>query len=205
MNDFSLMEKLEILMNIIGSSPLFLYCSMMAIVILIFFIINLKRNKKINKFFFIGVWISLLLILIIKYNEIIFKMFDDLLDYIFKILYFPDLPIYIIVLIISNFFFIFSIFSKEMEKSYKLLNTTIAIILDVILVLVVDIVSKNNIDIYNNVNIYSNSSLLVLLELSVGIFASWLLLNLLITANYKLKKYNKIEYPKMQEIIFEDV
>ena len=205
MNDFSLMEKLEILMNIIGSSPLFLYCSMMAIVILIFFIINLKRNKKINKFFFIGVWISLLLILIIKYNEIIFKMFDDLLDYIFKILYFPDLPIYIIVLIISNFFFIFSIFSKEMEKSYKLLNTTIAIILDVISVLVVDIVSKNNIDIYNNVNIYSNSSLLVLLELSVGIFASWLLLNLLITANYKLKKYNKIEYPKMQEIIFEDV
>ena len=205
MNDFSLMEKLEILMNIIGSSPLFLYCSMMAIVILIFFIINLKRNKKINKFFFIGVWISLLLILIIKYNEIIFKMFDDLLDYIFKILYFPDLPIYIIVLIISNFFFIFSIFSKEMEKSYKLLNTTIAIILDVISVLVVDIVSKNNIDIYNNVNIYSNSSLLVLLDLSVGIFASWLLLNLLITANYKLKKYNKIEYPKMQEIIFEDV
>ena len=205
MNDFSLMEKLEILMNIIGSSPLFLYCSMMAIVILIFFIINLKRNKKINKFFFIGVWISLLLILIIKYNEIIFKMFDDLLDYIFKILYFPDLPIYIIVLIISNFFFIFSIFSKEMEKSYKLLNTTIAIMLDGIVVLVVDIVSKNNIDIYNNVNIYSNSSLLVLLELSVGIFASWLLLNLLITANYKLKKYNKIEYPKMQEIIFEDV
>ena len=112
---------------------------------------------------------------------------------------------YVIVLIISNFFFIYSVVSKKLENSYKILNTIIAIILDIILVLVIDIVSKNNIDIHNTINIYSDSNLLVLLELSIGIFMSWLLINLLITANYKLKKYNKIEYPKMQEIIFDEL
>lgn len=204
-NDFSLMEKLKILMNIIGSSPLFLFCSMLSIVILIFFIINIKKDKKINKWIFIGLWGILLIVLVIKYNDIVIKLIDDLFDYIFKLLYFPDLPIYVIILIISNIFFIFSIFSKKIENSYKMLNTITSIILDSILVLIIDIVSKNNIDIYNSINIYSNSSLLVLLELSVGIFVSWLLINLLITANYKLKKYNKVEYPKMQEIIFEDI
>ena len=143
--------------------------------------------------------------LVIKYNDIVIKLIDDLFNYIFKLLYFPDLPVYVIILIISNILFILSIFSKKTENSYKILNTTTAVILDVILVLIIDIVSKSNIDIYNSINIYSNSSLLVLLELSVGIFVSWLLLNLLITANYKLKKYNKVEYPKMEEIIFEDI
>ena len=205
MNDFSLMEKLGILMNIIGSSPLFLFCSMLSIVILIFFLINIKKDSKINKWFFIGLWIILFVILVIKYNNVVSKLIDNLFNYIFKVLYFPDFPVYVMILIISNFFFMYSVVSKKLENSYKILNTVSSVVLDIILILVIDIVSKNNLDIYDTINIYTNSSLLVLLELSVGIFISWLLINLLITANYKLKKYNKIEYPKMQEIIFEDL
>lgn len=205
MNDFSLMEKLEILMNIIGSSPLFLFVSMFAIVILIFFLINLKNDKKINKWIFIALWLVLLIVLIIRYNDILIILIDNLFDYIFKFLYFPDFSTYVMVLIISNIFLILSIFNKNTPNSYKILNSISTIILDVILVLVIDIISKNNIQISNNINLYANSNLLVLLELSVAIFVSWLLLNLLITAHYKLKKYDKKEYPKMQEIIFEDI
>lgn len=205
MRDFSLIEKLEILMNIIGSSPLFLFCFMLAIVILIFYIINVKQNKKLNKWIFIGLWIILLLVLIIKYNDIMFKLLDEVFNYIFEFLYFPDFPIYIIVLIISNVFFIITIFGRKTQTSYKVLNAITTIVLDSILVLVIDIVSKNKVDIYNSVSIYSNSNLLVLLELSVAIFVSWLLLNLLITAHLKLKRFDKKEYPKMQEIVFEDV
>lgn len=205
MNDFSLIKKLEILMKIIGSSPLFLFCFMLAIVILIFYLINIKKDNKINKCFFIGTWLFLLILLIIKYKIVVIKLLDGLLDYIFKVLYFPDLPIYIIILIISNVYFVISIFNKKLRKSYKISNTITTIILDSILVLIIDIVSKNNIDLYNSINIYSNSNLLVLLEISIAIFISWLLINLLLRAHYKLKKYNKIEYPKMQEIIFEDI
>lgn len=205
MDDFSLMQKLEILMKIIGSSPLFLFCFMLLIVILIFYIINIKKNIKISKWIFIGLWIILLLVLIIKYNNTMFELLDELFNYIFKFLYFPDFPIYIIVLIISNIFFIISIFNRKIQNSYKILNSTSTIILDSILVLVIDIVSRNNIDIYNSISIYTNSNLLVLLELSVAIFVSWILINLLITAHNKLKKYDKKEYPKMQEIIFEDI
>ena len=205
MNDFSLMEKLGILMKIISSSPLFLFCFMLAIVILIFYIININKNKKISKWIFIGLWIILLLILIIRYNNVMFELLDELFNYIFKFLYFPDFPIYIIILIISNIFFIISIFNRKIENSYKILNSISTIILDSLLVLIIDIVSSNNIDIYNSITIYSNSNLLVLLELSVAIFVSWILLNLLITAHHKLKKYDQKEYPKMQEIIFDDI
>lgn len=203
MNDFSLMEKLKILMEIIISSPLFLFCFMLAIIILIFYIINIKKN--INKWIFICLWVFLFLMLIINYNSIMIELLDGLFDYIFKILYFPDLPIYIIVLLVSNIFFILSIFNKKIKKPYKILNAVSTIILDSILVLIIDIVSKNNIDLYDSLNLYTNSNLLVLLELSIAIFVSWILVNLLISAHYKLKKYDRIKYPKMQEIIFEDV
>ena len=70
------------------------------------------------------------------------------------------------------------------------------------MIFIIDIVNKNNIDIYEKVTVFSNSKLLVLLELSTGIFTSWILLNIFISLKEKLKKYDKAEYPDMPEIIF---
>lgn len=205
MKDFSLIEKLQILMKIIFSSPLFLFCFLFLIIILGLLIISRTTKLKISKWFFVGIWAILFLIIIINYSDIVIKLTDEVLNYIFKILYFPDLPIYVVILIISNILLILSIVSKNIKKSYKVLNITTSIILDIMLVLVIDIVSRNNIEIYNSINIYTNSDLLVLLEVSIAIFVSWLLLNVLITAHNKLKKFDKVEYPKMQEIIFDEI
>ena len=72
------------------------------------------------------------------------------------------------------------------------------------LILIIDTVSKNNIDINDSLKIYSNTTLLVLLELSTAIFTSWILIKLFISAKLKLKKYDKKTYPKMPDIIFDD-
>lgn len=205
MKDFSLIEKLQILMKILFSSPLFLYCFIFLIILLGVLIVSKKSKIKISKWIFVGIWVTLFTILIIKYNNVVIELVDEVLDYVFKILYFPDLPIYVMTLIISNILFIMSIISKNMKKSHRILNIITTIILDFLLVLIIDIVSSNNIEIYNNINIYTNSNLLVLLEISIAIFISWLLLNLLLTAHHKLKKFDKVEYPKMQEIIFDEI
>lgn len=203
MNDFSLIEKLKILMNIIVSSPLFLLCCLIGIITLIVLLIYIKKDKKINKWIFISIFIILFLVLIISYNSIIFKLIDILFNQIFKIIYFPNSIIYLTILVISNFYFVYSIFSKKMQKPRKVINIICALIIDMFLIFIIDIVNKNNINIYDEIEIFSNSNLLVLLELNSGIFISSILLNLLVSANNKLKKYNK-DYPKMQEIIFED-
>lgn len=204
MNDFSLVDKLRILMNIIVSSPLFLSCSMLAIAVLIFFIICLKKDKKINKWMFVGIWAILGIILLISYNSILLKLFDNLFDNLFMALYFPNLTIYLIIIIVSNFFFIYSIFDKKMKKSHKFVNIVSAIIINVFLIVIIDTVKRNGISITDTLNLYTNSNLLVLLELTSAVFTSWLLLNLLITAYHKLQIYDKKEYPVMQEIIFDE-
>lgn len=205
MEDFSLIKKLNILMNLIISSPLFLFCFMMGIAILIFYIISIKKNKGINKWIFISVWVILFIILIINYRQVVFNLIDNLFDSIFTALYFPNLAVYIIILFISNFSFFYSIFSKRIDQSNKFINFITALLVDILLVLIIDIVSSNNINVYEELTVYSNSNLLVLLELTSAIFTSSILLNLLSSAHKKLKRYDKKEKSRMPEIIFEDV
>lgn len=205
MNDFSLVEKIKVLMDIIVSSPLFLFCFMLGIAVLIFFIICVKKEMKVNKWIFISIWIILALILIIKYNAIVLELIDKIFDTLFMALYFPNITVYFIILFISNFSFIFSLFSKKVNKKNKIVNFINSLIINLFLLLIIETIKTNNIDIYNQLSIYTNSNLLVLLQLNSALFTSWILITLLFSAHEKLKKYDEKEKLVMPEIIFEDV
>ena len=204
MGDFSLVEKLKVLMNIILSSPLFLFCSMLWVSLLILFIICIKKEKKVNKWIFISIWLFLLLILIINYTTIFINMVDAFFDGVFMALYFPNITVYIVFVSILNIMLIYSLVSKKINKGNKITNFICTLIVDFLLILIVDIINRNNINVYDSLTIYTNSNLLVLFQLTSAIFVSWILLNLLVSAHIKLKKYDNNEYPKMPEIIFED-
>lgn len=200
MNDFSLIDKFIILMNIIVSNPLFLICILISIILLIVFITFTILNKKINKWIFIVSWALLGLVIIIRYNSVMLNLVDNLFDSVFMALYFPNLTVYLIMLLISNIFFIYSIIMKNINKAHKITNIVNSLIINLFLIIIIDIVGKNNINVYDQLTIYSNSNLLVLLELNSAVFTSWVLVSLLISAHTKLKKYDKKEYPKMQEM-----
>ncbi len=204
MNDFSLIKKIEILMNLIASSPLFLFCCMLGVAVFIFFIICIKKYKNVNKWIFISIWLFLAGFLMIIYNSVLMNFLDILLDNIFMALYFPNITIYIIILFFSNFSFIYSLISKKSNRNFKILNFINMLVINLLLVLIIDISTSNNINITNQLDVYSNSNLLVLFQLTTAVFTSWLLINLLISAHVKLKKYDT-KYQDMPEIIFEEV
>ena len=205
MENFSLIDKVKILMNIIANSPLFLFCFMIGISILIFYIIIIKKEKKKSKWIFIVLWLILVTILIINYSSVLLNLLDNLFDSVFTALYFPNLTVYIIILSISNFSFFYSLFSKKLDRKNRILNFVETLVIDIFLVLIIDTVQANNINVYDELTIYSNSNLLVLLELTSAIFTSWILISLLMSSYRKLKKFDKKQYPDMPEIIFEDI
>ena len=201
MNDFTLVEKLKILMDVILSSPLFLILCICAVIIAIFLIFRLSLDNKRNRIAFISCWVVMLLAIIIKYFGIFAELMDNMFNMIFEALYFPSLSTYLMILIVSNFFLIYSVIPKKVDLKHKLLNIFTAIIIDAFLVMIMEIVSTNKISIYDKVTLYSNNKLLVLLELSTSVFTSWILLNLLISAHRKLKKYDEKAMP---ELIFDE-
>ena len=202
MEDISLIKKIDILNEIILSSPLFLF-SILVIEIGIIIYILLKKGKfKYNKWMVIAAWLILGLIIIIIYNKVFLNLLDNLVNYVITALYFPNLAVYLTIIIVSNVFYFISVFGKKMSKKRNILNIANALILDVLMIFIISIVNKNGINIYEKITIYSNTKLLVLLELSTGIFTSWILLNLFLNIKEKLKKYDETEYPDMPEIIF---
>jgi len=203
MNDFSLIEKFKILMKLISTSPLFLICLILGILILTYFIICIILNKKINKHLFVIASILVGVLLFINYSSLIIKVIDLIIDSIFMAIYFPSLPIYVSVLLLSNISFFISLFSKKQLKSRRISNIIESIMLDLFLIIIIDVVSKNDINIYEKVTLYTNTSLLVLLQLSMGIFISNILINLIISAKIKLEKYDDPTSIIIPEIIFD--
>lgn len=203
MNNFSLVDKINILMKAISSSSFFVVCAGVVVVLLFFCVFCVIKNAKINKWLFCGLIIPVAILLLINYGEVIFNILDSIIDSVFMALYFPSLPIYASIILISNVSLVLVIFKKRKLKTKKIINLINTILLDFLMILVIDIVSKNNINIYEDINLYTDSTLLVLLELSMGIFVSWLLINLVLSAKIKLQKFDKKENKIMPEIIFD--
>lgn len=202
MNDYSIGEKMSILLDVISSSPLFFACTLIGLLAIIFFIITIINNKKTNKYvllLFLSFMISILLIL---YNSTVVKIFDSLFEEIFMALYFPSITVYVTTLLISNVFLIYSIFNSELRKSLRIGCMVNAFTLDTFLILIIGLVTSKNIDVYEVLTVYSDPGLLVLLELSMAIFTSWILISLLITASVKVKKYDLKQ--NLPDIVFDE-
>lgn len=207
MNDYSLIEKINILMDYTTSSPVFFVCSLLGVFILIFIIINIRNNKTISKKFFIPVVIFISIILLIEYFNTIYNIIDGFFDAIFMALYFPNLITYLIVVLILNVSLFYSLINKNIIKSQRAINCISGFIIDLFLIGIIQISSKSNVDLSNSIQVYSNSYLMVLFQLTMGIFLSWILVLLILSASEKLKKYdesskNVINY--VPEIIFDE-
>ena len=203
MQDFSIAQKIKILNDIVISSPAFFICFFSGLLILLVCLLSILLRKKISKYFFFSIWVIAFVLIIIVYHKFVFNLFDNLFNNIFTAIYFPNLAVYSLIIIVSNGVFIYSLLNKKVGIKHKIINSTSTILLDILLLLIIDIVTKNNINVYEQLTVYSNSNLLVLLELSTAIFTSWMLLNLLISAHSKLKIYDEKKSKEIPEIIFD--
>ncbi len=203
MKDFNLLDKFKIVIDMIFKSPLLLLGVITGIILIILSILYIKKSIKINKWVLISIWAVTLLLFIINYNDIILNLLNSIINNIFMTLYFPNISTYAFIMVISNFFFVYSLVNKKIRNAHKVINISNALILNVFLALVIETIKNSGIVDYNSISIYTNSNLLVLLELTSGIFVSWILVNLFITIYYKLQKYDVVE-EKLPEIIFDN-
>ena len=191
MIQFSLAQKLKMLVDIILSSSFFLATIIFGTIFVVMLIMNIRKKEKINKKLFILAWLFVIILVFIRYYNTLFTMLDNLVENIFVSIYFPNLATYVAILLITNFIFVASIIKKNISKFIIALNSISFIGINVLFFFIADIVVKENIDIYSKLTIYSNSNLLVLLELSTGLFTLWLIILFVYWVIIKLISINK--------------
>lgn len=197
MTRVSLFEKIKSLVEIISSSYFFIFMLIVFIILSIYLFNTIKKDEIKTKKTYVYAYAVIIFAIMIFYNSQIFDLLDYLIDNIFIILCFPNLAVYIAMIIFLNIVMIKSVFSKKITNINKIINIIVYSSIHFILILILNLINKNNINVYDQTSLYSNQELLNLVSLSVIIFILWTLYNIITyfinKANYKIKEPIKKE------------
>ena len=163
MEELSLLEKFGVLFDNIFEHPLFI---ILLLVPAIIFLLQKKHGKK------AFVFVYLLVIIFVLYigGEVIFELFDNLMNGLFMTLYFPNFITLFVVVVLCSIIALVSFFSKKMYRINKIINITAFAIIQMLFVLTLTVIRSNNINIYADNALYTNSDVLTLMQLLIGTF-----------------------------------
>lgn len=198
MTYLSIIEKLKILFDTMMDFEFILVFTVLLIVLTFLYIIKKLNTKKYI--------IMLLLSFIVVFGISIFSnyktlsnTFDNFFTIFFGNIYFPSIYVYISVLVISFISFIVSISNIMLNKIYKIVNSVMFVINNLLFVIILNIIAKNNIDIFSINSLYTNTSLVAILELSMGLFILWVftLITIYVTNTICIRISNKKDNKKI--------
>ena len=172
MVEISLWDKIKTIFSLIFSSPLFLVL-LFGFLLMIVDIYVISKKKKGTKIAYLIVSLIIIGLLLKNYFSSLFSIFDTIFKNIVTIIYFPSVLEYIIMLIVSLVILFISLIIRKTNKKVRIINTFVFSTNIFLFFLILDQISKNNIDLSNKINIYSNENLMVLFELSILIFIVW--------------------------------
>ncbi len=173
----SILEQFTTLFEILKNNTNIINITVISIIAFVLLIIASRfKNKKITKILCLTVYLGIFGTLMFLYHTEILKLFDYLINNIFLFLFFPNLAVYTLVLVVINVIIIKSTFSKNENKLMKFLNILFFIVFNIIFYLIIDNVIKYNVNVYEQLSIYTNNNLLVLIELSMKLFIVWVLI-----------------------------
>lgn len=179
MSYMSLIDKFKILFDMILDFK-FIF-GFVGILLVASFLYLIKRidTKKYILTILSSVMLILIIDIVINYKELSL-VFDNFMTIFFSNIYFPSIYVYIVILVVVGISFIVSVLNRMLNKIYKIINGLVFIMNSILFVIVLNIVAKNNIDVFTPNSLYTNINLVAVLEISTGLFIVWILLLLII-------------------------
>lgn len=193
MVEFTLLEKVKTIFSLIFSSPLFLVL-LFGLILIIIDIKFISKQDKATKWLYTFISIIIIGILIYMYYDSILEVFNTISKNIVTMIYFPSVLNYIVMLVISLGILIYSLANKKIKSNIRVYNSIVFIANIYLFFLILDEIDNNEVDLASKISIYSNDHLMILFEVSVSIFALWIISLILIKIiNYFLNKNNKVK------------
>lgn len=195
----SIIEKFNCILEITNNSIIYLIF-IIILAILGLLTITKKIKPKTSIILLIIDYIILFTNIIISNTNELAKVFDNIANNFFTNIYFPSIYTYLFILAVIDIATIKGILNKE-EKAYKITNGICFFIMQFILVLIMNIISTNNIDIFKKTSLFTNTNLVILLESSINIFLTWLLARTVIYTSGKIIESNNLKTISEPKII----
>ncbi len=199
MSKMTLLDKWKIFFDVSKSSIWFIIAILLLIVIGVIFATTNKRNAKKNKQIYIIFSLFTFFLLIVIYHGSLANIFDYMMDNFFIAIYFPNLAIYLVAIIIMNIILWISLFHFKTAEIIKRINIIVYVLMNYLLALILGVVNNDRLDVFSQSSIYNNKKATALIELSSLLFMIWIIFLILykIILVYIRKDYK----PKVKKVI----
>ena len=199
MKELSIFEKFIVLYDNILEHPLFIVILFIPIIL---FFLQKKHGKKVYIFSYFLIILSVLF----TFGDVIFKLFDNLMDALFMAIYFPNFITLFCVIVLSCIMALIALISTKMYKINKVINYISFGIIQFLFALILLTIRINKINIYKDNSLYANSDVLTLMQLLIFAFIfqviSVLIINIINKAtDYLNKKDSKYIDKQIDELI----
>lgn len=195
------------LLNIISNSPSSVLFIIIGIIFAASMIINIKNKNKNSKIISILGWLFVISFIIIRYISYLNKLFDNLINNIFMQIFFPNLATYIIIILITNIIFLYTVLSKNIKNSSKIFNIIFYTIITILMFYTLEQIIVNDVNIYQFDTVYSNSNLTTLVQCTTLLFTLWviIIINKLIINKLITKSINNLKDQTKDDIDNDDI
>jgi hypothetical protein len=198
----SILDKIKVIWNtIINSNELKYIIPFLGVVLLVVILSFFFNKAKYHKVYLL-VYVFIITALMIIYFNPIIKLLNHFMDTIVNGLLFPNLALYIGIILVVNILLIVTVFNDNLSKFIKGINLSLFALMQLLMVFIIKNIVVNNIDITKRLTADTNIQLLVLVEASIFVFALWLLFLLVIKLFNHLQE-NKNETVEIKNVIYE--
>ena len=202
MEKLTLGKELSLFFKIISENKFSIVILLFIIFLTFIFITTNKKNIKTTKKIYIGIYSFITLFLLIFNGKHLGKFFDYMMNNFFIAIYFPNFAIYFAAIIISNIIVLISIFNQKITKLIKNINIIVYTFITYLLILLIGIISKSDLDVYSQASIYKNTSAHALISLTSTVFMLWIIFLVLYTI---IKKFITKDKVKEEVIVKEKI
>lgn len=181
MEKVTVFESIAKIFKMIASTPLLIGVLVGTIILLVVISIFHLKNSKSGKIIVLGIFVVTIVLLVAFNISFFVDWLDKIVENFVKIIYFPSWYMYLLAVIYTDV----TIFRK-MRKSLKQEARKIDIfdyiyfyVFQFLLFMIIQVVTKDNVDIFSTTDLYNNSKLLSLIQISSYIFWIRVLIQLL--------------------------
>ena len=152
----------------------------------IIFITTNGSNRKQSKRTYIIIYLAAFIFVAVQYGSSFMTLVDYAINEVFITYYFPNIVIYLIMLIITNVVLFKTIFSNKADFKLKVINSTAFALIMYLFILAIAQITNLELDVFNITELYSSNEVRSLLELSMFIFVFWMAV---LGIYYLIRKY----------------
>lgn len=172
--EMTVIDKLLLIVKYITSSFMGIELYLLSLLLFLFTILNIKKNNKVVKIVSIILCVGFLIGLMIAYRSYAMKSIDNLIKLVLSYIYFPSMIVYFFIIFFTTIAFIFTILSKKMVRSKKIINSIVLSFLYFCFMAIISLATKNNIDLSVIHELYKNETILSFVQISNVVFFLWI-------------------------------